>query len=112
MDKRRYQRMQSSNLVADVSDGSGFFSGYIGDVSRRGMLLNDIPKKLDARAKRLSLVISGNGKNFKMQAIPRWVSGDGADKKMGIELVDIPYSWTQFIMGLEGDSADVWGYIH
>jgi hypothetical protein len=65
MDKRRYQRMEVSNLLADISDGNGFFSGHVSNISRRGMLLHDIPQKLYDQAKKLSLVISGNGEILK-----------------------------------------------
>jgi hypothetical protein len=103
--------MEVSNLLADISDGNGFFSGHVSNISRRGMLLHDIPQKLDDQAKKLSLGISGNGGNFKMQSIPKWASGDGLGKKLGIELVNIPHNWTQFVMELEARPVDAWGYM-
>jgi hypothetical protein len=111
MDKRRYQRMEISNLVVDVSDGNHFFPGSVSDISQHGILLTDIPNKLDDQARKLSIVVSGNGKNFKMQATPRWTSEQGANKKIGVELVDIPFDWTQFVNELEPRPIDAWGYM-
>ncbi|CAG34901.1 PilZ domain-containing protein [Desulfotalea psychrophila] len=97
MNKRRYPRMNGKNLRFDISDGSGFFSGYVSDISRFGILLDDIPLKLDHSAKTLSLVVSGNGKNFKMMAIPKWTVEKGISKTIGMELINVPYIWAGFI---------------
>lgn len=110
MDKRRNRRIGVANLVVDVSDGNGFFLGYVSDISSRGAQLNDIPKKINDHVDVLTLVISGNGKNFKMKAMPRWASEEGFTKKMGVELIDISYKWIEFISELEARPADVWGY--
>ena len=71
MEKRRHQRMAVNNLLVDISDGWRVFSGTVSDVSRFGLKISDILKKLNDRAKRLSLVVSGKGHNFKMKARPR-----------------------------------------
>jgi hypothetical protein len=46
-----------------------------------------------------------------MQATPRWTSEQGANKKIGVELVDIPFDWTQFVNELEPRPIDAWGYM-
>ncbi len=46
MNKRDQQRIEVQNFVANLSDGVDFFSGNVSDVSRAGMLLDDIPKEL------------------------------------------------------------------
>ena len=109
MNKRRYRRMEVVNFSVDVSDGKGFFSGQVTDLSRFGLQLNDIPKRLNHKASKLSVVVSGNGKNFKMQAIPKWACENGHHKIVGIELVNVPSSWSQFVMGVEPGDVDVWG---
>jgi len=101
MNKRRHERMEVPNLTVDVSDGVGFFSGSVRDVSRVGMQLDDIPRKLNDQAKQLSVVISADGKTFKMLAIPKWIDGDNSRKRMGIKIIDAPWDWTEFIMKYE-----------
>ena len=109
MNKRRHRRIEVANFSVDVSDGKGFFSGQVTDLSRVGLQLNDIPKRLNHNASKLSVVVSGNGKNFKMQAIPKWACENGHYKNVGIELVNVPFSWTEFVIGFEPGEVDVWG---
>lgn len=104
--------MAVDNLTADVSDGRGFFSGHIGDLSRFGFSMKDLPNKLDQKAKRLSIIVSGHGKNFKLLARPRWSDENGYRKDLGVELINAPYGWTEFVMDFEPKSDDVWGEVH
>ena len=102
MDKRRHQRIEVPNLVAHVSDGIGSFSGTVSNVSRCGILLDNIPKKINEQATRLSMVVSVNGINFKkMQGIPRWISGSDSRKKLGIHIPNASTSWTAFVKNIE-----------
>lgn len=111
MEKRRYQRMEVGNLHADISDGSGFFGGTISDLSRSGFKLNNVPKRLDDKAKQLSIVISGKGTNFRLRAKPRWSVYQSISKSVGIEIVKAPVGWTEFVMNFEPNDVDVWGEI-
>lgn len=104
--------MNVDNLMADVSDGRGFFSGHIGDLSRFGFCMKDLPNKLDQTAKRLSIVVSGHGKNFKLLARPRWSDESGYRKNLGVELINAPFGWTEFVMDFEPQSDDVWEEVH
>jgi hypothetical protein len=108
MNRRRHQRIEVPDLVADVSDGIVSFSGTVGDVSRSGMLLDDIPKKFNGEATRLSIVLSVNGIYFKkMQGIPKWVSGNNLKKRMGIHIPKASPSWTVFVKNLEPGEIDI-----
>jgi hypothetical protein len=111
MEKRRHQRMMVNNLWADVSDGKGFFSGMVTDLSRFGLRMADLPTKLDNTSQRLSIVISGHGKNFKMLAKPRWAERGLSQKSVGVEIMNAPWGWTEFVMNFEPETADVWGEI-
>lgn len=111
MEKRRHQRMAVKNLWADVSDGKGFFSGMVTDLSRFGLRLDDVSTRLDNTTKRLSLVITGHGKNFKMLVRPRWSSREATQKSVGVEIINAPWGWTEFVMDFEPTPDDVWGEI-
>jgi hypothetical protein len=111
MENRRFQRMEINQLSVDVSDGYGFFSGEIKDVSRFGLKLDSIPLKLDDRAKHLSIVVSGHGKNFKMKARPCWSRTQSLSKDLGVEILNAPWGWTEFVMDFEPDRKDNWGEI-
>jgi hypothetical protein len=109
MDKRRHQRIEVPQLVANVSDGIGSFSGTVGNVSRYGMLLDEIPENFNEQATTLSIVISVNGINFKkMRGIPRWVSGTEPRKKMGVHIPDASSSWTVFVKNIQSKQTKIW----
>jgi hypothetical protein len=112
MNKRRHQRMEVDNLMVDISDGRGFFTGTVCDLSRFGLMVDNIPKKLDEKAPHLSVVISGQGKHFKMKVRPRWFVRQSVGKKIGVELLNAPWGWTEFVMNLEPKDDDVWGTIN
>jgi hypothetical protein len=105
--------MKVNNLVADLSDGFGFFSGTVSDISRYGMLLEHVPKKINTQTKKLTLIVSANGKNFRILAIPKWVIENNQSKSMGIEILDAPSEWTDFVRKHEPKvvSDDVWAAV-
>lgn len=112
MNKRRHQRIEVDNLVAEVSDGVGFCSGTVCDVSRYGIKVDCLPHKFRKLADRLSIMISVNGiLSFKkMRGIPRWMTGNIHGKKMGIQIIDATSSWTVFVKNFEPeDVADTNG---
>ena len=93
--------METVNFVVNVSDGYGSFSGSIDNLSRTGLCLSDLPANLDKHAKRLSVVVKGHGKTFRLLAIPRWTAESGYRKNVGVEIVNAPWGWTEFIMSME-----------
>ncbi len=113
MESRAYQRMEIQGLDADISDGIGFFPGVISDVSRFGIRMADLPKRISSDKRRMTIVISGHGKNFKMLVRPKWSSDTGLRKMMGFEILNTPWEWTDFVMKLEPTAdLDVWDVIN
>ncbi len=111
MEKRRHQRIEVNNFTVDISDGLGFSGGTMCDISRFGMKVDNVAKRLDDNAKQLSVVISGMGKNFKIKAKPRWTVHQPACKSVGIEIIHAPFGWTEFVMNFEPATDDVEGEI-
>lgn len=101
MEKRNHPRIAFKNLSVDASDGVGFFQGIISDASRFGVCVTGLPKRLNDKAKKMTVVISGQGENFKMSVRPRWSTNDGAGKSIGAEILTAPWGWTEFIMKFE-----------
>jgi len=108
MNKRRNQRIEVIDLVANVSDGTRFFSGNVCDISRHGVQVNSISDNLEEQAKALSITISISGvMNFKkMRGMLRWVSGNAPRKKMGIHFIDTFPSWTVFVKNFEAKETE------
>ena len=113
MGNRAYERMEIDGFNVDISDGKGFFPGVLYDISRFGLRMTDLPKRMDEKKQRMTAVISGRGKNFKMIVRPRWVERVGLRKMVGFEIINTPSEWTDFVMRLEPQSGgDYWEVIH
>ncbi len=108
MRKRRHQRVKVQNLIANLSDGVELFSATVSNISRLGILLNDIPQRLKSQGEKLSIIVSAKGRNFKMQVEQKWVSGNKSERKMGVAILDPPLGWTVFAMIYEPKDEDIW----
>jgi hypothetical protein len=112
MERRKYQRVALKSLSVDASDGIGFFPGVVSDVSRFGICITDLPKKLNGDVKKMTIVISGEGEHFKMNVQPRWSTRDDLRKSVGAEILNAPWGWTEFVMNFEPVfHDDIWGEV-
>jgi hypothetical protein len=107
MSKRRHQRVEVQNFVANLSDGVDSFSGTVSNISRLGMLFNNIPQRLNNQGKKLSIIVSTKGKHFKMQVEPKWIDENKSEKKMGVAILDPPLDWILFAMICEPADEDI-----
>lgn len=108
MNRRRHQRIEVQNVVANLSNGFDFFSGTVNDVSRVGMLLADIPKELHDWREKLSIIVSARDIDYKMLVVPKWISENYSEKRMGLAILDAPLDWTVFVMNCEPTDEDIW----
>ncbi len=107
--KRRYSRMDVQGMEADISDDIGFCSARVRDVSRFGLCLSDMSRKLHVKGDKFLLVISCQGRRFKVHARGRWEAEQGLDTILGAEIKNAPWAWTEFVSTLEPIEDDVWG---
>jgi hypothetical protein len=113
MENRKNPRMKRDNLLIDVYDGIGFFQGLVFDFSRFGMCLTDLPNRLNGTAKKMTAIATWKGKYYRMNVRPRWFTGGNARKSVGVEIINPPWNWTEFVMEFEPEIAkEVWGTIH
>jgi len=108
MKKRRYERIEVPNLVANLSDGVEHYSGDVIDVSRVGMLLTNIPQEFNNNGETMTIIVSADGKDFKMLVQPRWENVDDSERKIGLVILDAPLDWTVFVMNREPEEEDFW----
>ncbi|MFW2367193.1 MAG: PilZ domain-containing protein [Desulforhopalus sp.] len=108
MNKRRHQRNEVQNVVANLTDGVDSFSGTVNDVSRAGISLADIPKELHDWDKELSVIVSAKGKDYKMLAVPKWTDKNYTETRMGLVIIDAPLDWKLFVMDYEPTDEDMW----
>ncbi len=111
MNKRKNNRIEVEDITVDVSDGIGFCSGTASDISKFGLCLTNMAKKLGKDAENLTVVISGKKRVFKMKVKPKWIEEEGLSKKIGAEIENAPWEWTEFVMDLdeEEEEEDIWG---
>lgn len=108
MEKRRHPRMGSNNYQIDISDGRRFFSGSLSNLSRSGLCLEGIPKKVDHTTRHLSVVLSGADVNFKILTRIRWAEEERSSKMLGLEILKAPWGWTEFVMAKEPAPDSSW----
>lgn len=112
MEHRKFERIELKNYCVDASDGRGFFQGEVSNGSRSGLCLKGLPKRIDATVKFMTIIVSGQGKNFKMKIRPRWTSTDGVSKSIGAEILNASWGWVDFIKYLEPKvDQDVWATV-
>jgi hypothetical protein len=109
MNRRRFPRMGITGMVADISDGKGFFTGKVHDISRFGLALDDIPAKINSHAQRLTVIVDGQGGHFKLKISPRWETDAGRQKLIGGRIEQSSLAWTDFVIDFEPENDDVWG---
>lgn len=109
MNKRKYPRIPIRGLNADISDGKGFFTGKVTDISRFGVSLNKIPNTLDGDADILSVIVDGQGAHFKLLIKQKWESVADNSKIIGGQIENSPWDWTEFVRQLEPEQDDIWG---
>lgn len=111
MKQRKHPRIVKSGIMADISDGERFFSGYVNNLSRFGLCLEEVPERIDHEARRISVVISGKGTNFKMVTRPCWSWQHGTAKMLGLEILTAPVGWTEFVREHEPIIEDSWAEV-
>jgi hypothetical protein len=101
MEKREHLRMAIENLSVDVADGVGFFQGMVSDISRFGICMADLSKRINGDAKRMTIVVSGKAGHFRMDVRPRWYTHGSSRHYVGAEIITVPIGWTEFVMNFE-----------
>ena len=89
--------MDVADLQLYVSDGRGFYSGSLRDLSRHGLCMEDLPMAIDPGAHDYSIIVSGDGQIFKLIACPRWSGALRLRKTIGVEITDPPADWLEYI---------------
>lgn len=106
MEKREHPRMEIPDLQADISDGKGFYTGTVKNISRFGLAISDIPRNIDKTSDIYSVILDGPGTHFKLLVRPVWDEDDGAGKTIGAQIENSPWTWTEYVMRQESVAND------
>lgn len=104
--KPRENRIQI-NMETDVSDGTLVFDGTVLNVSRKGLMLRNIPRKFDFYSPKWVAIVDGPGKIFKLLMKPRWSKMQGQHKNIGFQIISPPLKWIRFINELDNGEIAV-----
>lgn len=107
-ENRKHPRIAITKLTADISDGKGFYTGSVENISRFGMSITDLPVKIDCHTDILTAIVNGDGDNFKMFLKPKWQLVNGLSKCVGVQIESCSWGWTDFVMKHEAVDEDIW----
>lgn len=101
MERRRYDRINTQHLLANLSDDNGFFSATICDISRIGLRISNVSRKLNRKTKYYWLVFTTRNHHFKLKVKPTWTTQQPPAQHIGLEIVRAPLGWREFVMESE-----------
>jgi hypothetical protein len=97
MDQRHYPRIQYRDLTAKAGDNKSFFQGTVKNISQFGLCVSDLPAEIDDNLRVWSLLVNGDNMVHKLSVSPRWSVITGQKKSVGVEILDPPLGWTEFV---------------
>ena len=97
LDKREHPRFRIADIVAHVSDGNNSCASMPCNISRFGIGIMNLPEKIFDQTERLSVIISGHEKKFKMNLKPKWDSESGSATRLGGVIDNVPAEWLEFV---------------
>ena len=109
IEQRKHPRLVPVNMEIDISDRVGFCTGTVKDISRFGICIADIPRKLQAKNHCITVAVSSGEKRFKLLLQPQWETQEGLTRVTGTSINNVPWEWTEMIMHMEPKNNDVWG---
>ena len=113
MENRKFIRAAIKNFSVEIADGFGFFTGNVSDISRFGLCITDLSSHLSELVRTMTVLVTGQGMRFVMNVRPRWTAKKelGPNEFMGIEILNPPSDWTEFVMSFEPKAPDEWATI-
>ena len=105
MERRQHPRIKINNPFIVVSDGMGPSQGLVSDISASGMQINNLPQRLNLEGNQLSVILSEDTKLFRMNVTPKWHREKDGRISMGVEIMNFPLRWKEFIQKYENRPA-------
>ena len=102
INKRKHHRVDSTHLSIDISDGVGVSSGGAVDISRIGMCLVNLSKRIRRDSELYTVVATtSDGRVFKFKVRPRWEETGLSSKTLGVEIENPSTKWIEYVKSLE-----------
>ncbi len=101
MEQRKYPRLNAAGMDISISDKIGFSTGTLKDISRFGICITDLPRKLQPENDSVTTIVVAGGKRFKLRLKLQWEKQDGLTMATGAVINDVPWDWAELVMQLE-----------
>lgn len=101
MEQRQHIRTETNGMEAYISDQAGLCRGILKDISRFGLCITEIPRKLYTDNGLFNVVILGRGYNFKLQLQEKWKTKNELTTMVGAGINDAPWDWTEMTIRQE-----------
>ena len=108
MERRRYQRIFSQGISAEISDGIGRYTGVVSNVSMNGLMIEDLPPHIDGEASWYIIVIEEKELALKIFFKPKWSVLYETNRMIGWMVVDASWEWAEFVHALYAKTIDCW----
>ncbi len=95
MEQRQHIRSRINGMTAHISDQAGLCSGTLRNISRFGLCITDIPRKLQPKNGFFEAVINGRGQKLKLQLKEKWKLENGETTMVGACINDAPWDWVE-----------------
>jgi len=106
MEHRKFPRLNTTGMEVSIADRVGFSTGLIKDISRYGICITDLPRKLQPVNNSVTVVVSAKGQQFRLLLKPQWEKQEGVMVATGTVINDVPRDWTTMVMQLEHQKND------
>ena len=84
-----------------LSDRVGFSNGTVKDISRFGVCVTDLPRRLEPENENITAIVITQDKRFRFDLNPLWEKQDGLTMAMGTTISHVPREWVELVCQLE-----------
>jgi len=100
-EQRKHQRVAVDGMSVDLSDGTGFCSGVVQDISQSGLCVADMTMRFGKNSGVFTVVAASGHRRFKLRVKPVWEESSGSTKRMGLEIREPSWAWLEYVWSLE-----------
>ncbi len=108
MEKRQHVRTSMDGMTVYVCDDRGLCAGTLKDISRFGVCITDIPRKLQTLDGSFDAVIHGAGYSFKLRLHEKWKAGNNHTTMVGAVIDSVSRDWTEMTLRNEIRTGSAW----
>ncbi len=106
MERRREQRIISQGLLAEISDGIGYYKGVVSNLSVNGLMIEDLPSRIDGEAPWYIVVVRHKEIFFRILLKPIWSALQETNRLIGGIIVDPSWDWANFVHTMSATAED------